>query len=369
MQRSYEIFDQSIKSEATRKTHRFYLNKFLEFSKIKDYDSLVSTENKLLEHILIDYVIYLKKKVDAGIITPNAFSKRFDPIDLFMIQNDKILNFKKIKRMFPRKQKRRGELPYLREDIQKFLKSSNSLRTDSIILFFSSTGARPESLVGLKLKHYKQMDDDCSTVLIYENDPEEYPVFLTPESNISLKKYLEYREENGEKLNQESPLFRNDFREKMAWFKIKPLTNIMLVRIMRKILVKSKLKTNLENGEKRHHKALYGAFRKWFETTLNNMNGFNPNITEKLMGHRNDLRGTYYNPDLQTRFNEFKKAIPKLTIDDSERDKIKIENQNRKISELETTKQELNEIKQNAKLKDMEFEKRIRMLEKTREEI
>ena len=76
------------------------------------------------------------------------------------------------------------------------------------------------------------------------------PVFLTPESNISLKKYLEYREENGEKLNQESPLFRNDFREKMAWFRIKPLTSIMLIKLMRKISIKSKLRTRLENGEK-----------------------------------------------------------------------------------------------------------------------
>ena len=175
MQRSYEIFEQSIKSEATRKTHKFYLDKFLEFSKIKDYDSLVSADNKLLEQILIDYVIYLKKKVDAGIITPNAISKRFDPVDLFMIQNDKILNFKKIRKMFPRKQKRRGELPYSREDIQNLLKASNSPRNHAVILFFSSTGVRPESLVDLKLKHYKQMDDDCATVLIYENDPEEYP--------------------------------------------------------------------------------------------------------------------------------------------------------------------------------------------------
>ena len=338
MQRSYEIFNESIRSEATRKTHKFYLNKFLEFSKIKDYDSLVSIDNKLLETILIDYVIYLKKKVEAKIITPNAFSKRFDPIELFMIQNDKILNFKKIKRMFPRKQKRRGELPYTREDIQKFLKSSNSIRTDAVILFFSSTGVRPESLVDLKLRHYKQMDENCGTVLIYENDPEEYPVFLTPESSDSLKKYLKHREENGEKLNQESPLFRNDFREKMSWFKIKPITNIMLVRLMRKILVKSKLQTTLERGEKRHHKALYGAYRKWFETILNNINNFNPNITEKLMGHRNDLRGTYYNPNLQTRFNEFKKAIPELIIDDS----IRLEEQNRfkeeRIKKLESEK-------------------------------
>ena len=122
------------------------------------------TENKLLEEILVDYVIYLKKKVEAEITTPNAFSKRFDPVELFMIQNDKILNFKKIKRMFPRKQKRRGELPYTREDIQKFVKSSNNHRTNAVILFFSSTGVRPESLVSLKLKHYKQMDDNCGTV-------------------------------------------------------------------------------------------------------------------------------------------------------------------------------------------------------------
>ena len=115
-------------------------------------------------------------------------------------------------------------------------------------------------------------------------------------------------------------------------------------------LIKSKLKTNLENGEKRHHKALYGAFRKWFETILNNMNGFNPNITEKLMGHRNDLRGTYYNPDLQTRFNEFKKTIPELTIDNSERSKIKIQKLEKEKSELEITRTELEEMKRDFRI-------------------
>jgi len=56
------------------------------------------------------------------------------------------------------------------------------------------------------------------------------------------------------------------------------------------------------------------------------------------MGHRNDLRGVYYNPDLETRFNEFKKAIPKLTIDDSIRLEEELKNKNEQFHDLESDK-------------------------------
>ena len=129
--------------------------------------------------------------------------------------------------------------------------------------------------------------------------------------------------------------------------------------------------TNSENGVRNEIQRNHGL-RKRFDTIMKNTDSMKLIHAEKMFGHSTPsipLDETYADFSIESLFNEYKKAIPKLTIDDSERDKIKIENQNRKISELETTKQELNEIKQNAKLKDMEFEKRIRMLEKTREEI
>jgi len=52
-------------------------------------------------------------------------------------------------------------------------------------------------------------------------------------------------------------------------------------------------------------------------TKLNN--DVNSNIAEKLMAHKRGLDGTYLQPTREECFAEFLKAIPQLTIDDSER--------------------------------------------------
>jgi len=69
------------------------------------------------------------------------------------------------------------------------------------------------------------------------------------------------------------------------------------------------------------------------------------------------LDNTYLNALKDKIFIEFKKAIPELTIDELERNKIKLEQQNKKISELEEKNIRLNEL-----------EKRISMLEDTKPE-
>ncbi len=51
-------------------------------------------------------------------------------------------------------------------------------------------------------------------------------------------------------------------------------------------------------------------------------NSINHNLVEKMMGHKRGLDGVYLTPTVEELFNEFKKAIPELTIDDSERIKL-----------------------------------------------
>jgi len=43
------------------------------------------------------------------------------------------------------------------------------------------------------------------------------------------------------------------------------------------------------------------------------------NDVEKLIGHKNGLKGLYYDPQDLSLFQEYKKAIPELTIGDIER--------------------------------------------------
>ncbi len=338
-----EIFKNSIQSPSTLEQYIKRLAEFHSFTKIKDYDSYLKMNSKENEMLIMEYIAFLKSKVEKGIISPNGIHIRISPIELFMAQNDIILNIKKIRKTFPRKVKKKGELPYTLEDIQALMENTKTHRDRAIVTFFASTGARPGALPDLKMQNLKDMDQGCMTVTIYENDPEEYPAFLTQEATKCLRSYFAEREFHGEKLNDSSPVFRDRYRRKLAWKNVNPITYGALKSSMYDIIRRAGIRKTLPDSNLRHDKALLGGFRKFFETTLNNINEVNANVTEKLMGHSKDLRGTYYNPDIQVRFDNFKLAIPSLTISDKYRDSLKIQ-------KLESEAQQINRL--GAKIQD-----------------
>ena len=68
----------------------------------------------------------------------------------------------------------------------------------------------------------------------------------------------------------------------------------------------------------------------------------NLSLCEKLMGHSvtipmDNHYGTFSNEQI---FEEYKKAIPELTISDEERQKVQIQNKNKKLEELEQVRLE-----------------------------
>ncbi len=97
MLKAFEIFTSSIRSKKTLEIYTIRLEQFHKFSKIKNYDAYLKMGNKTIEHMIMEYVIYLKKKIEKGIIGPNAIPQRIAPIELFMSQNDIMINTKKIK--------------------------------------------------------------------------------------------------------------------------------------------------------------------------------------------------------------------------------------------------------------------------------
>src|SRR5207249_4354942 len=69
-------------------------------------------------------------------------------------------------------------------------------------------------------------------------------------------------------------------------------------------------------------------------------------IAEKMMDHTAYLEPIYHDTtDVNKFFEEYKKAIPELIIDDSERDKIKIRKLEGEKSELEKSKIEVDEMR------------------------
>ncbi|MFZ1076761.1 MAG: tyrosine-type recombinase/integrase [Nitrosotalea sp.] len=336
--RSLRVFESAIRSEYTRRNYRITLKKFMDFVEISDYDKLAGIPDMKLQKLLEDYIIFLKTQD----LNPNSFPVMLTSLQLFFSMNDRVLNFKKVKKLFPETIKRSGYSAYDTRHVQLLLKVTTDLRNRAIILFLASTGVRVGALEGLKIKHLKNMPDGCKRVVIYESTKEEYITFLSPEAAKALDSYLEKRRNDGEMLTLESPLFRDKYDTRAT------LAHAMRYRghvdVLKRLMRKSGLARE-KNGS-RYNIQLCHGFRKRFNTILKANKEINSNIAEKLMGHKNGLDGTYFVPTEEQCFAEFQKAIKDLIVDDSERLLVQNRELEIKLSEKENLEDEIQRQKQ-----------------------
>lgn len=259
-------------------------------------------------------------------IAYGTIKNRVSVIITFLEINDVLINKKKIARYYGEEKKTVKDLSYTREDIQKMLTRS-SFRVKTMILFYTSTGIRKSALIDVKLKYLKKIDGyGLYKISVNENTKEEYFTFCTPECTAAIDSYIEQRKQAGEKINKESYLFRNEF----DYFDIhgvrypRPLTHNGLSGLIRNLLIVSGLRSGNENKFQRHEKAMFHAFRKFFDTTLINAD-VNQLVKELLMGHSVGLYNSYYRPNEQKMISEYVKAVNDLTINEEHRLRKEIE--------------------------------------------
>ena len=163
------------------------------------------------------------------------------------------------------------------------------------MLSILSTGIRKSAIIDLKLKHLEKIDSSVGGLYkftIYENTNDEYITFCTPECVSMIDTYLDQRKAAGEIIDdKESYLIRNDFdfifksRVKSG----KKDINQCLEYNNEPNIIQDRTKANqliiTENSRyKRHSKAGFHAFRKYFNTCLANCD-VNLAIKERIMGH------------------------------------------------------------------------------------
>jgi integrase/recombinase XerD len=330
-ERSVFLFEEGISSKASLKTYKFGLNRFTNYYKLKSGDALLTIEPKKLQVMIEDYVSDLKI-----LVSPNSISTYMKGVEHFFVMNDFILNWKKIHKLYPDTIKKAGGNAYTTQDIQNMLKLAKNLKLIALIHVLASTGARIGAIPELKLKHMKDLTDGCKTILFYPDSKFEYHGFLTPEASKAIDNYFDQRKRDGEYLIQDSPLFRAKYV--IGSLKAKHCTVGSLKNLVRKIVSKS---VTREKIGRRHNKDMNHSFRKRFNTILKNNISANRSLSEKLMSHEVKaipLDSTYHDPDIDVLFNEFKKHISNLTIDDKQRleeeNKIKDET----IKKMETEK-------------------------------
>lgn len=348
-EKCYQLFLSGIRTKNTREKYEYYLNKFLKETKLKNYSSLIDLDDETRQDLVEKYILMLKSKnLKRTSVRPHLYA-----IELFFDMNKKFLHKTVLSKMIQGipDHIKGGEKAYTDEDLRKMLEKAPDSRARALIHFMASLGARPGVIVDpvLTFGMTESMTLGCLAIHLYENSNEQYWGFLTPEATKSLHEYRDERIRHGEKITKDSPIFRADYNE-IGQAPVKSLSENNSFQIINRIVKNARIE-RVKIGN-RYDKALNTAFRKRFNTIMKTTDEVNINLAEKLMGHSVTipLDNTYLNALKDKLFLEFKKAISELTIDDSERNKMKIIQLEQEKSELEITRTELEEMRRDFRI-------------------
>lgn len=333
LDRAYSNFANSLKSPQTRSKYEWHLNRFLFFNKIS-INQFVLLPTKEIENMLIDYITKMKSE---GLST-SYINVTLAAIKHLCVMNDIVINSKKINKFVGEPTRLQEDRPYTREEIYQLLNVCD-LRMRALVLLLASTGMRIGALPTLKvgdvgLLHYFR-------VIVYADTKDKYITFMTPECSKAINDYLEFRKRSGERINEESPLIREQF-DIDDLGKIRnaahPLCRDNYSNILRHSLIKAGLRivNHSYGGIHRHKISISNGFRKFFINQLIEA-GIKTEHRWLMEGH--DLKGNdkyYVRITEQKLFEEYQKAEDFLTINPENR--LKRELVHEKAKNTETSK-------------------------------
>ena len=151
LDKKIKFFEQSIKSEETRRVYTAYLQKYLQFP---GFPRITGDSNprKIEEH-MINFIISMKKESKSYAAIHNYVSAIF----AFYKINDIVLNVDKICRFMPEKKKSNKDRAYTHEEILQFLNVANE-RMKVVILLLASTGIRIGAIPSLRLRNLEKVE-------------------------------------------------------------------------------------------------------------------------------------------------------------------------------------------------------------------
>ena len=362
-EKAFKDFLHDIRSDATKGNYTRTLDQFISWTQtlekknhFKSYSALSKTTKVKIQPLLESYISFLSDEK-----YPNSVPKYLDGVKAFLSHHDIDYNNKRLRKKYPKKKKPAGGEAYSIEQIQKLVENAGSKRNKSLILCIASSGIREGGASELKLKNIVNVED-CKLLVVYENEEEEYVTFMTPEASRAFEEYIEERKSYGEKITGESFAF---IHEKIAhsnfknYNKYKPITGVLIRQLLLPIIKNAKIDRKRVTGTNRYRIAEVHGLRKFFATAVNRAKikvghmeipAVSHNDIEKILGHKNGLKGLYYDPQNLDLFKEYKKAIPELTISDVKRVRAK----NLKLEEERTELEKVNQA--NTSLKsDMDW--------------
>ena len=304
---------------------------------------------------ICDFITHLRRhgNSSATVATYTAALNKF-----FVINDVTSLNWKKIKSFMGENEKAAEDRPYTHSEIQTLLQHS-SLRNRAMILLMASAGLRVGALSLLRIKDLESIDmDDLKIykVNVYaKSKKSSYFSFCTPEARAHISIYLDHRKRWGERLTDDSPLFRTDYNPQAAdsLRAVKPISTGRIRRFIGKTLRDCGLRTVSLEGKssQRFHIMANHGFRKFFETNAFRA-GMDHMYLRRLMGQQSGLEDSYLKLSEEELLEGDSKhvgyigIIDQLTIDDSNKLRREIQTLRVEKSNWQALRQELDELKE-----------------------
>lgn len=292
----------------------------------RSFVMLARKDPSLAQNIIAEYIKEEKKLVAAKELNPNTLPNHIKPIKSLLDANGIPIHWKSLHKLFPREQKTEDRA-YTKEELQRMMEVVPSITDKLIIQMYSSGGFRLgawDYFTWKDVTFFKNIDGSYkgAALRVYGGDPESYWTFITPEACKTLETYKEaWKSQTGKYPKDNDPLIMS-----IKFRGIRRLNAKGVRKRMDKIVTKIGLRPPLVAGKKRHEIPLDHGFRKYFNTMMRRAK-VNYLDKEDMMGHTTGLEKHYerYNEEDYERFSEYQKAIPFLTISDTER--VRYENQ------------------------------------------
>jgi len=302
------------------------------------------------------YVMKLKKQLDEHTLNPNTARNRLKPIKAMLRANEIDFSWYLIDRMMPRETKS-SDRAYTRVEIQKMIIHCEDITDKMIIIGFSCAGFRLEAwdyFTWSDVVFFKNDDNSYKggALRVYHGDVEEYWTHITPEFCNLLDLYRVYWKSKffAEPLPSD-PLLAQERLPYPARLKYGGVS-----RRVKKIVEHLGLREKMIPGKRRYEVQLDHGFRKYFNTMLRRAK-VDFADKEDMMGHKVALESSYerYEEADFERFAEYQKAIPFLTIDDSERKQVELDKLKKETSNIQFA----NESIQKQKIQIDNLEKKV----------
>jgi integrase len=331
---AYINFINAIKSPATRNKYSYLFEEYLKYLDINNntnLENLLSKNVRTIENDIVKYIIDLKK--NKG-LSYSSLNTKLAAIYLFYTMNDVIINRKKLGKYLGEHIKTIKDRGYTISEIKKIIDTCG-LKYKIAVTIMASCGCRIGAIPNLtksSLKYHEKYQ--LYQITFYENTKEEYYSFVSPECSNYIREYLNFRERSGEKLNDNSPLIRDDFvvDDLLHIENPKFLSLDAYHKYLKFALVRAGIRS-LTSSKKRKEISLNHGFRKFAMTTMSHAK-INVEIREMLLGHSIGLGDSYYRPNVNEMLSEYLKVVDDLTID--EKNRLKKENQELKENKQET---------------------------------